>query len=146
MIRSNNSAYVPQDLALVEYWTALENVMFPLYVQSVPYGVRRQQAHDALTTLGLARHDQQRLSQLSGGQLQRVANARAIAGTPQVLLADEPTRQLDSTSSKNVMDIIHELSRASNIGAIVTTCDPIVVARADRVLEIHDGRVLPVGQ
>lgn len=134
-------AHIPQELALFDVLTALENVTLPLHVAGVDESMRVARARLALASVGLDRHERQRPPQLSGGQCQRVAIARALAQQSPLLLADEPTAQLDSTSAKNVMDLIHEIGHEGKRGAIVTTHDPLVVARADRVFEIRDGTI-----
>ena len=94
---------------------------------------------DALELVGLAGHAAQRPYELSGGQQQRVGIARALAARPQLLLADEPTGQLDSGTASTVMDLIGDLVHAHGVAAVVTTHDPALIGRADRVVELHDG-------
>jgi len=95
-----------------------------------------------LRLVGLSDHAQQRPSELSGGQQQRVGIARAVAGDPAVLIADEPTGQLDSRTATAVMDLIGSLVRERGLAAVVSTHDPLLVQRADRVIELHGGRVV----
>ena len=107
----------------------------------MPAPERNARVAETLELVGLAGHAAQRPYELSGGQQQRVGIARALAARPQLLLADEPTGQLDSGTAATVMDLIGELVHARGVAAMVTTHDPALVRRADRVLELHDGRV-----
>ena len=94
-----------------------------------------------LELVGLAKHAEQRPYELSGGQQQRVGIARALANRPRLLIADEPTGQLDSGTAATMMDLIASLVHTEGVGAIVSTHDPRMAERADRVLEIHDGHL-----
>ena len=96
---------------------------------------------EVLERVGLGPHARQTPRQLSGGQQQRVSLARALVGEPAVLLADEPTGQLDSETAREVMTLIVQLVRERGMTAVVTTHDPMIVAYADRVLELVDGRL-----
>jgi putative ABC transport system ATP-binding protein len=96
---------------------------------------------EVLDLVGLSGHADQRPYELSGGQQQRVGIARALASSPRILLADEPTGQLDSRTAADMMDLIGDLVHTRGVAAIVTTHDPLLMDRADRVLELHDGRI-----
>jgi putative ABC transport system ATP-binding protein len=91
--------------------------------------------------VGLADHAEQRPYELSGGQQQRVGLARALAAKPDILLADEPTGQLDSRTAAAMMDLIESVVRSRGIAAVVSTHDPLLIDRADRVITLHDGAV-----
>ncbi len=133
--------YVLQSFGLVDVLSAAENVEVPLRLQRVAAGERTRRVAAALEAVGLGAHGHQRPAELSGGQRQRVGIARALVAEPTVLLADEPTGQLDSGTAATVMDLLHALARERAVAMVVTTHDPVLVARADRVLTLHDGRV-----
>lgn len=133
--------YVLQSFGLVDVLSAAENVEVPLRLQRVAAGERTRRVAAALEAVGLGTHGHQRPAELSGGQRQRVGIARALVAEPTVLLADEPTGQLDSGTAATVMDLLHALARERSVAMVVTTHDPVLVARADRVLTLHDGRV-----
>ncbi|MCK8609849.1 ABC transporter ATP-binding protein [Agromyces sp. C10] len=143
-VRRDRVGYVFQSFGLIPVLSAAENVEVPLRLQRVPAAEREARVADALEVVGLAGHAAQRPYELSGGQQQRVGIARALAARPSVLLADEPTGQLDSGTAATVMRLITELVHARGVGAVVTTHDPNLVQRADRVVELHDGRVTRV--
>lgn len=143
-VRRDRVGYVFQSFGLIPVLSAAENVEVPLRLQLVPAPEREARVAEALELVGLAGHAAQRPYELSGGQQQRVGIARALAARPSVLLADEPTGQLDSGTAATVMGLITELVHARGVGAVVTTHDPNLVKRADRVVELHDGRVTRV--
>ncbi|MNC66923.1 Lipoprotein-releasing system ATP-binding protein LolD [compost metagenome] len=97
----------------------------------------------ALAAVGLAKHAGQRPGELSGGQQQRVAIARALVARPQVLLADEPTGQLDSENATAMLELLSALVHESGVAAVVTTHDPLIAERADRVVELRSGALVP---
>jgi putative ABC transport system ATP-binding protein len=133
--------YVMQTFGLIDVLSATENVELPLRLERTDPGERTTRVAEALAAVGLDKHGHQRPGELSGGQRQRVAIARALVARPRLLIADEPTGQLDSTTAGKVMDLLHALTRETGAGAVVATHDPGVVARADRVLDLHDGRL-----
>ncbi|WP_448005735.1 ABC transporter ATP-binding protein [Agromyces bauzanensis] len=143
-VRRDRLGYVFQSFGLIPVLSAAENVEVPLRLQRMPRAERDARVAESLDLVGLAAHAAQRPYELSGGQQQRVGIARALAARPQVLLADEPTGQLDSGTAATVMDLIGELVHARGVAAVVTTHDPALVTRADRVLELHDGRAKPL--
>jgi putative ABC transport system ATP-binding protein len=140
-LRRERLGFVFQSFGLVPILSAAENVEVPLRISRTPAAERSARVAEALALVGLADQAAQRPGELSGGQQQRVGIARAIAARPSVLLADEPTAQLDSRTAGTVMDLIGELVRTRGLAAIVSTHDPLLVQRADRVIELHDGRV-----
>lgn len=131
---------IPQVLGLVPLLTAAENVELALQAARRPRAAARLAAEDALAVVGLVRRTGHLVEELSGGEQQRVAVARALALSPDVVLADEPTTQLDAENRARVLDA---LSRAAGAGAvvIVTTHDPEVAERCERVLHLHAGRL-----
>jgi len=141
--RRTRLGFVFQAFGLVPVLSAAENVEVPLRLLGVDPAERDARVADLLDRVGLSGHAAQRPSELSGGQQQRVGIARALAARPQVLLADEPTGQLDSVTGAAMMDLLVELVHDSGVAAVVTTHDPLLMARADRVIELHDGRTVP---
>ncbi|WP_400997856.1 ABC transporter ATP-binding protein [Agromyces sp. GXQ0307] len=141
-MRRDHVGYVFQSFGLIPVLSAAENVEVPLRLQRLGAAEREARVAHALELVGLSAHAAQRPYELSGGQQQRVGIARALAARPSLLLADEPTGQLDSGTAATVMDLISDLVHAEGVAAVVTTHDPALVRRADRVVELHDGRVV----
>jgi putative ABC transport system ATP-binding protein len=134
-------ASVFQSFGLIGVLSAAENVEVPLRIRRVPAAERQERVARALEAVGLSAHANQRPAELSGGQQQRVGLARALVGDPGVLLADEPTGQLDSETGATIMNLIAGFVHQRGMAAIVATHDPAMMARADRVVELHDGRL-----
>lgn len=143
-VRRRELGTVSQSFDLIPVLSAAENVEVPLRIARKPVGERDARVRDLLALVGLADHGAQRPAELSGGQQQRVAIARALAARPRLLLADEPTGQLDSETAASVMQLLRSLVESTGLAAVVSTHDPRVALFADRVLEMHDGRVRPV--
>jgi putative ABC transport system ATP-binding protein len=142
-LRRRTVSYVFQSFGLIPILTARENIGIPLRLRHLDPQEREQVVTEALAHVGLERHGNQRPGELSGGQQQRVALARSLASRPRVLLADEPTGQLDSETGREIMDLIARLTREETMTTIVTTHDPVLLSIADRVLEIEDGVIDP---
>ena len=140
-IRRHKIGFVFQTFHLVPRLTAAENVAFPMVFAGVPRGESSERVAAALAAVGLARRATHRPAELSGGECQRVAIARAMVMRPQVLLADEPTGNLDSVAGRQVMDLLEEMN-AGGLTLLVVTHDPAVAARASRVLIMKDGRIV----
>lgn len=140
-IRRTRLGYVFQNFGLIPVLTAAENIELPLRIRGVDPRSRRERVAEMLDLVGLGPHAAQRPYELSGGQQQRVGLARALVGRPSILLADEPTGQLDSGTAEAMMDLLHSLVSAEGVAAIVTTHDPLLMSRADTVVELHDGRI-----
>jgi putative ABC transport system ATP-binding protein len=140
-VRGEKVGFIFQTFHLVPRLTALENVELPMVLASRPGAERRARARELLTGVGLADRMDHRPDQLSGGQRQRVAIARAMVMKPALLLADEPTGNLDSASGKEVLDVLEKLN-AVGLTLIVVTHDPLVGARARRRINMRDGKVL----
>jgi len=138
-IRNRQIGFVFQSFNLLPYLTALDNVALPLSYR----GMSRHEAHalafDQMRRVGLASHAEHRPAELSGGQCQRVAIARALIGDPAVILADEPTGNLDSATAADVMDLLLELNRNQGVTLLVVTHDASVAKRLDRQMEVIDG-------
>ncbi|MPV37443.1 ABC transporter ATP-binding protein [Georgenia subflava] len=140
-LRRGTLAYVFQSFGLVPILTARENVGVPLRLQHRPPAEREERVAHLLELVGLSAHRNQRPGELSGGQQQRVALARALAPGPRLLLADEPTGQLDSHTGRDIMDLIQRLVREERMTAIVATHDPVLLKVADRVVRLRDGQL-----
>jgi macrolide transport system ATP-binding/permease protein len=140
-IRSRRVGFVFQSFNLLSRTSALENVELPLFY-SASNGRGEHRAQDLLRLVGLTGREQNHPNQLSGGQQQRVAIARALINEPSILLADEPTGNLDSTSSAEIMEIITRLNRDRGITVILVTHDPEVGAYADRTVSFRDGQIV----
>ena len=138
-LRREKIAFVFQSFGLLPELTATENVEVPLRLARVPAAERTERVAAALAAVGLTGHVRQRPGELSGGQRQRVGIARAVVGRPRVLLADEPTGQLDSVTAVEIMGLLQELVHRDGLAAVVATHDPLLMERADRELEIRDG-------
>ena len=144
-VRRERIGYVFQSFGLVPVLSAEENVEVPLRLQRVSAAERSARVAEALRMVGLDRHARQRPYELSGGQQQRVGIARALVGAPDILIADEPTGQLDSDTAATIMDLLLELTHARGIASVVSTHDPVLMGRADQVVELHDGHRAPRG-
>ncbi len=137
-LRSDKVGFVFQEFNLIQSMNATQNVALPLVFQGVSKGKRRQRAEDLLERVGLGDRMRHTPSELSGGQRQRVSIARALANDPEVVLADEPTGNLDTETGDNIMDLLTELNdRGKTI--VMVTHDPGDAEYADRILEIEDG-------
>jgi putative ABC transport system ATP-binding protein len=145
-IRNRRIGFVFQTFNLLARTTALENVMLPRVYAGVPRGKRRQQAQDALVSVGLADRMSHTPNELSGGQQQRVAIARALVNDPAILLADEPTGNLDSTSGTEVMALLQSLNRDRGITVILVTHDAHIAQHTGRIVYLHDGLITDVEQ
>ncbi len=141
-LRRDVVSFVFQTFGLVPVLTAAENVGVPLRMRRTPVPEREARVALLLDLVGLGPHARQRPGQLSGGQQQRVAIARALANSPRLLIADEPTGQLDTETGRAVMALIRAVVEAEGMTAIVSTHDPVMVALADRVIRLADGRLV----
>ena len=141
-LRRGTVSYVFQSFGLVPILTARENVGIPLRLNEVDPAEREERVASALEHVGLSGHVNQRPGELSGGQQQRVALARALASRPGLLLADEPTGQLDSETGLEIMTLIARLAKEEMMTTVVTTHDPVLLSLADRVVELVDGHLV----
>lgn len=140
--RLNNIGFVFQSYNLIPVLTAMENTEFIMSLLKWTKDKREQRATNLLKAVGLADKLKSRPSQMSGGQQQRVAVARALASRPKFILADEPTANLDSKSTENLLDIMEQLNREEDITFIFSTHDQRVINKARRVVVLEDGQVV----
>ncbi|SBT67967.1 putative ABC transport system ATP-binding protein [Micromonospora sediminicola] len=141
-LRRGTVGFVFQTFGLVPILSAAENVGVPLRLAKVPAAEREQRVAVLLELVGLGGHAAQRPYELSGGQQQRVAVARALANEPDLLIADEPTGQLDSETGRSIMDLLRAVVHARGMTALVATHDPALIEMADRTLTLRDGQLV----
>jgi putative ABC transport system ATP-binding protein len=140
--RRNDIGFVFQQYNLVPNLSALENIMLPMEFAGVSLAKRKQRAKELLTQVGLSEGKQQRKpARLSGGEQQRVAIARALANRPKLILADEPTGNLDSQTGKVIFDLLHSLSRTEDTTIIAVTHDLSIAGKTDKVFRLSDGKL-----
>ena len=137
--RRETIGFVFQHSHLIPYLDATENVMIAQYFHSMP---DREEAEEALERVGLGHRLHHRPSQMSGGEQQRVCIARALINNPSILLADEPTGNLDRTNTKNVLGLLKDLHTQEHFTIILVTHDPFVSEWAERVLSMEDGKII----
>ena len=138
-LRREKVSFIFQSFGLIPILSAAENVGVPLRLLGVPAAQREERAKTLLRLVGLGEHVRQRAHELSGGQQQRVAIARALAAKPALLLADEPTGQLDSQTGAQIMRLLRTLVHSEGVTALIATHDKTLMEIADRVLTISDG-------
>ncbi len=141
LLRRNYLGFVFQGFNLLARTSAVENVELPLIYRGMRHAERRPVAMQALARVGLEDRALHNPSELSGGQQQRVAIARAIVTNPSVLLADEPTGNLDTKTSREIMELLVDLNRSQNITILMVSHEPEMVAYADRVVHFVDGKI-----
>jgi putative ABC transport system ATP-binding protein len=141
-LRKNAIGFVFQFFALIPTLTAYENVEMPLLLNGTKPAQRKARVHEMLEAVGLSDRGHHRPDQLSGGQQQRVAVARALATDPKLILADEPTANLDTENGKQVMDIMQRLNKETGVTFVFATHDPRVINYARRVVTLRDGLIV----
>lgn len=139
--RAAHLGFVFQSFNLIPVLTAYENVEYPLRLTNVPVTRRRERVMSMLDAVGLSSHARHRPGQLSGGQQQRVAIARALAAAPHLVLADEPTANLDSQTGASIIELMRQMQREHSISVVICSHDPKVIAAADDTVVISDGRI-----
>jgi putative ABC transport system ATP-binding protein len=142
LFRQKNIGFVFQSFNLIASMTALENTALPLTFRGLGKRARERKAMEILEAVGLASHAKHKPSQMSGGQQQRIGLARALALDPKIIFADEPTGNLDSKTSEEVMELITGLMKKRNQTFIMVTHDPAMAAYADKVIHMLDGRIV----
>jgi len=140
-LRRDRFGFVFQSFNLVAVLTSCENVEYPMMLKGVPRETRKRRAAELLARVGLSDKAAVRPDLLSGGQRQRVAIARALANEPDVILADEPTANLDTKTADDVLDLMSLINEERGVAFVLSSHDPRVVLRARRVLTLHDGRI-----
>ncbi len=144
--RRRKLGFIFQAFGLLPVLSAAENVEIPLRLVRTEPKERKRRVSELLELVGLGGRANHRPHELSGGEQQRVAIARALANRPDLLLADEPTGQLDSQTGRSIMAVLQHLVRSEGVTAIVATHDTTLIDLADRVIELHDGRVVNAAQ
>jgi putative ABC transport system ATP-binding protein len=140
--RARNIGFIFQTFSLVPVLSAYENVEYPLVLMGTPEAERRRRTMAVLDAVGLAAHAQRRPNELSGGQRQRVAIARALVKAPQIVLADEPTANLDSETGAAIIELMHRVQAESHTTFVFATHDPQLMSQADEIFVIRDGTLV----
>jgi len=141
LVRRNEIGFVYQFHHLLPEFSALENVMLPLLISGTRRSIARTRARELINAVGLSERESHRPARLSGGEQQRVALARALANEPRILLADEPTGNLDVQTSGEIFDLLMSLIRATKLSALVATHNLDLAARMDRIVRLEEGRL-----
>jgi putative ABC transport system ATP-binding protein len=141
--RRESVGFVFQSFGLIPILTAAENVEVPLRLRRVEPAERAERVLELLRLVDLADRMNHRPQELSGGEQQRVAIARALANEPRLLIADEPTAQLDSQRGRTIMTVLRKLVDERGVSVVVATHDPILIGMGDRAVELHDGAIVP---
>ncbi|MHA6763311.1 ABC transporter ATP-binding protein [Streptacidiphilus sp. PAMC 29251] len=141
-LRRDRIGFVFQSFGLIPILTAAENIGVPMRLKRTPPREREERVRELLGLVGLGDHANQRPGELSGGQQQRVAIARALANQPALIIADEPTGQLDSDTGRAIMQLLRAVVRSEGVTALVATHDPALMELADRVLDLRDGHIV----
>tara|TARA_S200000501_G_scaffold377994_1_gene438547 strand:- start:1925 stop:2611 length:687 start_codon:yes stop_codon:yes gene_type:complete len=145
-MRAENLGFIFQDFNLLPVLSAVENVELPLLLLGKSAQEARKTALEALESVGLADRSEHRPTELSGGQQQRVAVARAIVHHPKVILCDEPTGNLDSTTSNNVMDLLKEINNKLGTTFLLVTHDKEIASKCSRIMQMDDGLIIDYGR
>jgi len=141
-LRGKTIGFVFQEFNLLPNLDALENVMMPMIFQGTPIEQRKKRAHDLLVSVGLGARIYHQPAELSGGERQRIAIARAFANDPELVIADEPTGNLDSTTGKKIMEILTDFHKREGKTIIVVTHDPHIADYSEKIVEIKDGEII----
>jgi len=142
LIRRDKIGFVFQFYNLISVLTAQENIELPMLIAGVPKEKRTTRVQSLLKMVGLFERAEHKPDELSGGEQQRVAIARAMANKPAIILADEPTGDLDIETSKEVMSVLRDLAKREGVSVVVVTHNPVVAKLADRVLQIRNGKII----
>lgn len=141
-LRNRSIGFVFQDYQLIPHYSALANVMVPLKLAKLSHRSQRKRASEMLRLVGLSEHEHSRASELSGGQQQRVSIARALSLQPAILIADEPTGNLDSKTGQSILKVLRHIHKNLGTTIIMVTHSSEVAAEADRVIKLHDGHIV----
>ncbi|MCX6721746.1 MAG: ABC transporter ATP-binding protein [Candidatus Staskawiczbacteria bacterium] len=141
-VRGEKIGFIFQQFNLLQNLTALENVMLPMIFQGVPEEKRKERAKELLISVNLGQRINHRPSEMSGGEQQRIAIARSLVNDPEILIADEPTGNLDSTTGKTVMEILTKLHKEQKKTIVVVTHDPNIAHYSQNVIHIQDGQIV----
>ncbi len=141
-LRLRKLGFVFQAYNLIPVLSAYENAEYVMLLQGTPPSERRKRVMDLLGSVGLSGMEHRRPAELSGGQQQRVAIARALAANPSMVLADEPTANLDSKTGSDLTELMRELNHERGVTFIISSHDPKVIERAERVIKLEDGRII----
>ena len=141
-IRSKKIGFVFQQFNLLSHLSAFENVAFPMIFQETKETERKERAETILTSIGLAERISHKPAELSGGEQQRVAIARALANNPEIIVADEPTGNVDSKTGKQIMEILTDLHKTEKRTIIVVTHDAQIASYAQKIINIKDGKIV----
>jgi putative ABC transport system ATP-binding protein len=141
-IRLRKIGFIFQSYNLIDVLTARENVEYVMLLQGMDSGIRRQKSMALLKDVGLEGLAERKTDQMSGGQGQRVAVARAVAAEPRLILADEPTANLDSKTGAHLIELMESFNRSHQITFIIASHDPMVIHRARRIIQLKDGRIM----
>jgi putative ABC transport system ATP-binding protein len=142
--RARHLGFVFQNFNLLPVLSAYENIEYPLRLARVPLAERQERVNGLLSAVGLAGHAHHRPGQLSGGQRQRVAIARALAANPRIVLADEPTANLDSRTGTAIIDLMRRMQQERQVSFVFSSHDPKVLKEADDAVHIRDGRITEI--
>jgi putative ABC transport system ATP-binding protein len=142
--RARHLGFIFQNFNLLQVLTAYENVEYPLLLTKMPAAQRRERVLALLDAVGLSERAQYRPGQLSGGQRQRVAIARALAPAPNLVLADEPTANLDSQTGASIIELMRKMQREHQVSFVFSSHDPQILAAADDAVFIRDGRITAI--
>lgn len=140
-LRNSSIGFVFQKFNLIPVLTALENVMLPLQIQSVATSQAKEMALKRLTEVGIGDFARHRPDKMSGGQQQRVAVARALVTNPSLVIADEPTANLDSTTARSIIDLMHDINKKENTTFVFSTHDQRLLDRVERKVVLEDGKI-----
>ena len=141
-LRGRTIGFIFQEFNLLPNLDALENVMLPMIFQGIPLEERKKRAHDLLISVGLEKRISHQPAELSGGERQRVAIARAFANDPELVIADEPTGNLDSTTGKKIMEILTDFHKREGKTIVVVTHDPHIADYSEQIVNIKDGQII----
>jgi putative ABC transport system ATP-binding protein len=141
-IRLKKIGFIFQAYNLIDVLTARENVEYVMLLQGMDSRIRRQRSMAVLKAVGLEGLAERKTDQMSGGQGQRVAVARAVAAEPQLILADEPTANLDSKTGEHLIELMESFNRSKQITFVIASHDPMVINRARRIIQLKDGRIM----